>query len=98
MWHDFHLRISGLVFDRRNRYRAEIFHLEMANKVTARVIFPGGQIFALVLLAIPLCYERVCADCELIQFSFLMQNAHQLPISIVNTEGDRSLKWRRNKT
>jgi hypothetical protein len=70
----------------------------VADKETARMVFSGRQIFAVVVLPVPLCHERIGANREFIEFGFLVQNAYELSIRIVNAQTDCSLQWRRQKT
>ncbi len=70
-------------------------HAHQIRSLAHREIFSGGYIFATVILAVPLRYQGVRADCELVQFGFLMQNAHEFPIPIVNTQADCAFERRR---
>jgi hypothetical protein len=60
-------------------------------------IFSSGQIFVIVIFPVPLRHQRIRADCELVQFGLLMQNAHERSIPIVNAEADRAFQRRRKE-
>ena len=69
---------TRVVFRRGRCGLAEVFDFERTNQITARVIFSGGQIFAIVIFSVPLCHQRVGADLEFVQVRFA--DAERAPV------------------
>ena len=73
IWHESHLHAGGqFIFLRQGRCLANVFDFEVTGEITVGAIFSGGQIFVIVVFAVPLRHQRIRADCELIQFGLLM--------------------------
>lgn len=98
IWHESHFHAGGwLAFRRWGRGLADVFELELTDEITVAAIFSSGQVFVIVIFAVPLRHQRIRADCELVQFGLLMQNAYKRSIPIVNAEADRAFQRRRKE-
>ena len=76
IWHKVHFNAGiRVVLGRGSCGLAEVFHFEGTDEITASVIFSRGQIFAVVILPVPLCHERVRTDFEFVEIRFVVQNA-----------------------
>jgi hypothetical protein len=58
--------VSSVIFYHRCRSLAEIFHLKRTHEIAVRLIFSSGQIPIGIVLAVPLRFEPVRADCEFV--------------------------------
>ncbi len=56
-----------------------LFHLDFWDDESASVIRAGWQIKAVVVSAIPGCHERIGANREFVDVSFLVENTDELP-------------------
>ena len=78
--------------------KSDAFDGEIADHETVRAVFPGGNIFAGIILSIPSGRERVAADGKLIDVRLAVQDANEFPFRVVNAEADCAVERRGQKT